>query len=119
MKKVIVVEDDEDILFIVSLILQRNGYSVLSISKCEEAISQALQYKPDLILFDINLGNCDGRDLCLKLKTDYGFTIPIVLFSANVNYASTIIRYKADGFIQKPFDLEELVKTVKEQLSPA
>jgi DNA-binding response OmpR family regulator len=118
MQKVMVVEDDEDILFIVNHILKGNGYSVLPISKCEEAIPKALTYKPNLILFDINLGNCDGRDLCLKLKTEYKFTIPILLFSANVRFASTVSNYKADGFIPKPFDLENFVSIVKEQLNP-
>src|SRR3954452_14675164 len=108
MQKVMVVEDDEDILFIVSFILQQEGYSVLPISQCEQAIPTALKNKPDLILFDINLGKCDGRELCLKLKTDHGFATPILLFSANVHLASTVSKFKADGFIPKPFDLQEL-----------
>jgi DNA-binding response OmpR family regulator len=117
MQKVMVVEDDDDILFVVSFILQRNGYSILPISKGEEAIPEALTYKPDLILFDINLGNSDGRELCLKLKTEYKFTIPILVFSANVHLASTISKYKADGFIPKPFDVKKLVDIVNEKLS--
>ena len=117
MKKVMIVEDDQDILYIASYILEQQGFSVLSISQCEEAIPEALNYQPNLILFDINLGNCDGRELCFKLKTEFKLTIPILIFSANVHLASTVSKYKADGFIPKPFDLERLVMTVKEQLS--
>src|SRR3954466_5522053 len=116
MQKVMVVEDNEDILFVVNYILQKYGYSVLSISNGERAIPKALAYKPDLILFDINLGNCDGRELCLKLKTEYSFTNPILVFSANVHLASTVFKYKADGIIPKPFDLKKLVDTVNEKL---
>jgi DNA-binding response OmpR family regulator len=116
MKKVMVVEDDEDILFIVTYILRQKGYTILPVSKGENAIPEALTCKPDLILFDINLGNCDGRELCLKLKTEYSFTNPILVFSANVHLASTVFKYKADGIIPKPFDLKKLVDTVNEKL---
>lgn len=119
MPKVMIVEDDEDILFVVTFILKQNGYNIISISDGEKAIQEALQSKPDLILFDINLGRYDGRQLCLELKTVYNVQVPILLFSANVTLASTINMYKADGFIAKPFDMDLLIETVRKELNDA
>ena len=112
-----VVEDDEDILFIVGLLLKKNGFSVMQVSDCKRAIATALSLMPDLILFDINLGLCDGRQLCLKLKTVHQFTAPVLLFSANKELVSNLDLYKADGFIQKPFEANELVNNIRRHLS--
>src|SRR3954453_10444338 len=117
MRKVIVVEDDDDILFVVSYMLERNGYVVLPLVVGELVIEEVLRMQPDLLLMDINLRTCDGRELCLRLKTKYHLQTPILLFSANVHLASTVHLYKADGFISKPFDMEELLSIVNEHLS--
>src|SRR5436309_400878 len=117
MRKVIVVEDDDDILFVVSYMLERSGYFVLPVVVGELVIEEVLMMQPDLILMDINLRTCDGRELCLELKTLYHLQTPILLFSANVHLASTVHLYKADGFIPKPFDWDELVSTVDKHLS--
>jgi DNA-binding response OmpR family regulator len=117
MRRIIVVDDDDDILFVVSLILEKNGYVVLPIVVGELVIEEVLTMQPDLILMDINLSTCDGRELCLQLKTKYQLQTPILLFSANVHLASTVLLYKADGFIPKPFDMEELLNTIDKLLS--
>jgi len=116
MRKVIVVEDDDDILFVVSYMLEKNGYVVLPVVIGELVIEEVLRVQPDLILMDINLRTCDGRELCLKLKTRYQLQTPILLFSANIHIASTVHLYKADGCISKPFDMDELLSTVDELL---
>src|SRR4051794_33425333 len=107
MKRVIVVEDDDDILFVVSFMLERNGYVVLPVVIGELVIEEVLRMRPDLILMDINLRTCDGRELCLKLKTKYHLQTPVILFSANIHLASTVHLFKADGFIPKPFGMED------------
>jgi len=119
MRRVIVVEDDDDILFVVSFTLERNGYMVLPLVVGELVEEEVLRMQPDLILMDINLRTCDGRELCLKLKTKYRLQTPIILFSANVHLASTVHLYKADGFIPKPFNLDEIVSIIDEHLSTA
>src|SRR3954462_7491763 len=117
MQREIVVENDDNILFVVSYMLERNGYVVLPVVIGELVIEEVLRVQPDLILMDINLRTCDGRELCLKLKTKYQLQTPIILFSANVHLASTVHLYKADGFIPKPFDMDELLSTIDKLLS--
>jgi DNA-binding response OmpR family regulator len=113
MQKILIVEDDEDILFVVTRLLKKNNFEVVAVSNCKAAVNTAVASNPDLILMDINLGLCDGRDICLYLKIDRLFTIPIILFSANGELEPTSVQYKADGFIQKPFEANELVDNLR------
>lgn len=119
MQRVLIVEDDEDILFIVSFLLEEKGLSVMPLSDCKKAVAAAMSWKPHLILFDVNLGLCDGRQLCLELKTKYDFKAPILLFSANSELVADLGLFKADGFIQKPFEADELVNTIQKSLNIA
>src|SRR5690349_6595130 len=116
MQKILVVEDDEDILFVVSRLLKKNDFEVIALSDCKNAVNTAMKLHPDLILMDINLGSCDGREICLNLKVKQLFTIPIILFSANCELEPTTAHYKADGFIQKPFEAGELVENLRHYL---
>lgn len=110
MKKILVVDDDPDITEIVKLILTRNGFEVYIHStgyKVPEAVKECA---PNLILLDINLPGRSGIDICKDLK-DAGTRTPVLLFSAHAKIDS-IVKCKADGFVQKPFDVKELVETV-------
>ena len=100
-------------MFIVQQILQSKRYTVISLSDCTTAVNTALEQQPDLILLDINLGPCDGRHICRVLKNDFKLFMPILLFSANKQYASNSKNDGADGFIQKPFTSVDLVKFSK------
>ncbi len=113
MNKILVADDDNDILDIVSLILKMQGFEVISLLDCRQVIKTAEEVKPDLILLDINLGFCDGRKLCLELKNVHLFGNHILLFSANPELATSLNHYKADGFIRKPFDVKGFVNTIR------
>ena len=114
MNKVLVVDDDEDIVDCVCMILQANGFDVVCLYDCRQVIKTVEEKKPDLILLDINLGFCDGRELCLELKERHLFKKPILLFSAKAEHAKTLHLYKADDFIEKPFGVTEFVKTIRD-----
>src|SRR5690349_17647755 len=116
MQKIMVVDDEEDILCLVGFLLERHAFTVMQVADCKTAIAAVLEWKPDLIIFDINLGMCDGRQLCYELKTIYSFTAPIILFSANNELSRNFTRYKANSFIAKPFCASELVSIIREQL---
>ena len=116
MQKIMVIEDDEDILFVVARLLKKNDFDVVTLSNCKDAVKAAKTSNPDLILMDINLGPCDGREICLNLKVRELFTIPIILFSANSELEPTTSKYKADGFIPKPFEANQLVENLRHYL---
>jgi len=114
MKKVLAVDDDEDILEALQLCLESNGYEAAIITKGEETYKTVDEFKPDLILLDVLLSGRDGRTICRKLK-DQETTkhIPIIMLSAHPEAAKTIHEYGADEFMPKPFDVHKLLVEVQ------
>jgi DNA-binding response OmpR family regulator len=118
MKKVLVLDDDLDILQLVQFMLSRAGLAVQTISRWQEIRQAIRQFEPGLILMDISLGTADGREICKSLKQDDDTkAIPIVLFSANVDFVNNIGECNAQGFLAKPFDMATLIDTVQSNLS--
>ncbi|CAN5225017.1 hypothetical protein BH09BAC2_BH09BAC2_10700 [soil metagenome] len=114
MKKVLVVDDDKDILTVVKILLNMHGFTVEAIARWEEIFERTEVFRPDIILLDVSLGGQDGRVLCKQLKTtDKTKHIPIVLFSANHGILETYNEYLADDFIAKPFDIANLLEKLQ------
>ncbi|MDQ6844629.1 MAG: response regulator, partial [Bacteroidota bacterium] len=108
MKRILVVDDDKDILNILKLILQMNGFEVMVTPKGEDAIPASVSYSPQLVLLDVFLSGIDGRDICNNLKTHPETKdIPVVMFSAHSSRQDILKVCKADDFIAKPFDISE------------
>jgi DNA-binding response OmpR family regulator len=117
MKRILVVDDDIDILTVVQLVLESNGFEVIAISKWQQIYSQIDAFKPDLILLDVSLGTQDGRNICKQLKTNSKTKdISIILFSANHNVHKSIPECLADSFISKPFDINDLIQGINNEL---
>lgn len=115
MKKILVVDDDEDILHVVKFILTTEGYDVRTHSTSVNVAKVVKYYKPDLILLDIHLPQKLGTHICRELKEMY--TVPIILFSAHSDHRKSFVESGADAFIIKPFDIKQLVKTVRLHLN--
>lgn len=117
MKKVLVVDDDKDILTVVKILLTMNGYNVEALSRWEDIFEKTEQYQPDIILLDVALGGQDGRLLCKQIKTSTKTShIPIILFSANHGIIETYTEYLADDFIAKPFEITGLIDKLQTYL---
>ena len=112
MKKILVVDDDEDILHIVKHILISHGFEVRTHSTGLNVPEVVLDFQPDLILLDIRLPGKLGTEICKELKHLH-CTIPIILFSAHAQQANFLDVFGADAFMRKPFDVKNLVNTVK------
>jgi DNA-binding response OmpR family regulator len=112
-KRILCIDDDPDTLNVVNFILSEEGYSV-EILEYLPQIKQISDYKPDIILLDEWLKEGTGSGLCKQIKLlakHKGFTI--ILLSA-VNGLEQIARdCGADYFIQKPFDIDYLLKAIK------
>ena len=115
MKKILIVDDDEDILIIVKEILISHGFEVLSHPIGIDVAEVVKFYQPNLILLDILLFGKSGTEICKDLKHIY--SIPILLFSANVKKGNVFAECGADGFIQKPFEIDHLVNTINLHLN--
>lgn len=115
LKKILVVEDDPDISEILSYILEEEGYEVVS-SEDGEACQHLLDILPDLILMDIRLKETgqNGDVICSHLKSQSETCcFRVVLLSAEFDLPALSKSCGADGFISKPFDLDELRKIVR------
>lgn len=114
-KRVLVVDDDEDIRQIILMILESEGYTVLGLDTGKAVFETVEQIKPDLVLLDVMLGDSDGRDICRALKNQYHTSnIPVIMISASHNWQPHQQNYcDADCYLSKPFDIEDLVNHVR------
>ena len=116
MAKILVIEDDKEILAVVELILHEEGHDVEG-SFYGNILDDINSIMPQLIILDDWLGKEKGSDLCIKLKSDPKTSlIPVVLFSAHNDSEELAQLIKADAFIRKPFDIDELIKVVNSLL---
>lgn len=114
MCKVLVVDDDNDILEVLKLILTMNGLQVEAVSQGGEVYDNVFVNKPDVILLDVNLGTFDGRTICNNLKSqEETKDINVIMFSANHNIRQSAMENKADDFLEKPFDMDQLISRVR------
>jgi DNA-binding response OmpR family regulator len=117
MSKILVIDDDLDILSVMEILLSMRGYNVEVTAKGENTFPKIETFKPDLILLDVLISGYDGRVICKQLKSNEETKlIPIIMFSAHPGAAATIADYGANDFISKPFDVDHLLKKVNEQL---
>lgn len=117
MSKILVIDDDIDILSVMEILLSMKGFEVAVTSKGENALPKIESFRPDLILLDVLISGHDGRVICKQLKSNAATShIPVIMFSAHPGAASTIADYGADDFIAKPFDVNNLMKKINAQL---
>ncbi len=118
MKRILVVDDNTDILQIVKIILENYGFEVLATPKGEEAFSKTNTFNPQLILMDVFLSSgIDGREICKTIKSNSETKdIPVILFSAQVKMDDALKSWDADDFISKPFEVKELICKIKSHL---
>ena len=119
-KKILIIEDEKDIIVALRLRLEANGYEVIAAGDGAEGLNKARTEKPSLIILDIMLPKLDGYKIARMLKFDQNFgDIPIIMLTAKVQQ-SDIQRGKeagADAYITKPFKAEELLEQIKQLLA--
>jgi DNA-binding response OmpR family regulator len=117
MLRILIIDDDVDLLFLGCSLLKQRGFEVFSLSGGEGAFETVQSFKPHLILLDVKLGDQDGRDICLKLKSnpDTSF-IKIILYSAFPETSVEYSKYGADDFIVKPYEFNHLVERISHHL---
>ena len=117
MPKILVVDDDSDILSVMETLLTMKGFEVKGIANGGYIFPVIGTFKPDIILLDVLISGQDGRTICKKLKSNNETRlIPVIMFSAHPGAAAAIAEYGADDFIAKPFDVANLLQKVNYQL---
>ena len=117
-KKILIVDDEPDVLKILSLRLEKTGYEVIGARDGRDALDLARKMIPDLIILDVYLPDMNGDDVARIMKNDDKLkNIPIILISATATtVAQRTKECGADGSIAKPFEPEELIDMIKKIL---
>lgn len=117
-KSILICDDHEAILEVTRLILTREGYTVDTVKTSNEIFDKVKEMHPDLILMDLRLPQIGGEEATKKLKADPDTQqIPIIIFSANNKGNEVAEKAGADGFICKPYEIQELLEIIKSKTS--
>ena len=115
-KKILVVDDEPQLLEMVQIRLEAANYEVITAADGQEGLEKARNEKPDLIVLDLMLPKLDGYRVCRMLKFDEKYkNIPIILFTARAQDSDRQMGKEvgADVYITKPFDSEVLLAEIK------
>jgi two-component system alkaline phosphatase synthesis response regulator PhoP len=120
MPKILVVDDDPDLVESVKIMLENRNYEVIAAYDGIEGLQKTKEESPDLIILDVMMPNKDGYAMCAELKADPKYnSIPIILLTAVVSHIPTTtytqrmgMEIEADDYIDKPVEPSELVRRV-------
>lgn len=116
-KHILIIDDDPAILDVIKIILEDKGYRTTVLADSLNIFEFLDGNPPDLILLDIWMSGIDGVEITRKLKRSAKYAgIPVILISANTKGESIAKEVKANGYIAKPFEIDELLKTVEKHL---
>ncbi|HYQ89234.1 MAG TPA: response regulator [Candidatus Binatia bacterium] len=114
--RVLVVDDEADLVRILQFGLQAIGYQVETASDGQEALKKARETKPDIILLDLMLPKLDGYKVCRLLKFDERYkNIPIIILSARTQEGDQLLAMEmgANRFVTKPYDFSEVLSHIE------
>lgn len=115
--RILVVDDDQPILLLMKSILREFGFEPIVASTGSDALRHAAADAPELILLDMTMPEMSGTEFIQKLRSDSAMAgIPVLILSGHPVTESELERIGADGAIQKPFDLTELLRRIRHHL---
>lgn len=115
MRKILIAEDERDILDLIMFTLQFGGYDVVPTSNGEDALEMVHKEQPDLILLDVHMPRMSGYEVCKRIKAeDDTRNIPVVFLSAKGQEAEVLTGYEmgAVDYILKPFAPDQLLESL-------
>ena len=118
-KKILIVDDNEYMIEIMTFILISKGYEVIALSNGDNLLNSILFNNPDLVILDAVMPGMDGRDICKLLKLNRSTRqLPVIMCSAEDDIDESLKQKGApDDVLHKPFDTEDLLAKVEMQLA--
>ena len=114
---ILLVDDDERVRELVRVNLEFEGYIVREAGSAEEGLAAIDDARPDLILLDVMMPQVDGWEMLRRIQERHGAgAIPVVMFSGQVESGDVARERGAQGFVGKPFDLQQLIDQTKQVL---
>jgi two-component system, OmpR family, phosphate regulon response regulator PhoB len=117
--KILIVEDDPDILALLHFNLEKAGYQTFRADSGEQAIPAAQKHSPDLVLLDLLLPGMDGLEVCRRMKRDPALQhIPIIMVTAKGEEMDRVVGLElgADDYVVKPFSIREIILRIQKLL---
>lgn len=122
MAKILVVDDEIQLITMVQMRLEAKGYEVITANDGEEGLAKAKSERPDIILLDVMMPKMDGYKVCGLLKNDTRYSkIPVILFTARAQQGDRDVggEVGADAYVTKPFEPPVLLAKIEELLNKA
>jgi len=119
-KKILIVEDEESLLRLESIILTSKGYDVIGVADGIAAIEQISRSIPDLVILDVMLPDMDGLEVCRKIKNDpFTSKVPVIMLTARKGSKDMErgLEAGADAYMTKPFKSAQLIDMIENTLS--
>jgi DNA-binding response OmpR family regulator len=118
-EKILVIDDEETTVQLISILLERRGYEVIKAYRAEDGLRKAYRTHPDLVLLDIMMPEMDGWEVCRRLRELSD--VPIIFLTARSEIRDVVkgLEMGADDYIVKPYDNDELVARVRAHLRRA
>jgi|Deesub1362A_J573_1020465.scaffolds.fasta_scaffold00151_52 CheY-like chemotaxis protein len=119
MARIMVVDDDSDVIYVHKLILSRAGFEVVGVESCEECLEKLDEISPDLVVMDIMMPGMDGWEACRKIKERNSHSPPVVMVSVRrdeEDIRKSLEYARADAHLPKPLNKDELVNTIRQLL---
>jgi two-component system OmpR family response regulator len=117
--KILVVDDDPNLLNLSATILRREGYEVVTAVDGEDALAKVEQEKPELVVLDLNMPKLNGFEVLAEIRKRYKHWIPVIINSAQGDLESVRKGYslEADHYLTKPASMEHLTTGVRTMIS--
>lgn len=117
-KRILVIEDDQEILEVLTTILENHDFEVVGLERSDDILELVEQHHPDLILTDYLLWGMNGGKICSVIKSHENTThIPVILLTGYQDFAMSFGSFGFDAFLSKPFNIKTLLKTISECLA--
>lgn len=120
MHRVLIVDDEPNIVLALELLMKREGYEVMSVDDGQKAFDAVSEFRPELIILDIMMPKMDGYEVCQRIRTDSSLKDTyIIMLTARGRAAEKEkgLALGADCYITKPFSTRDVITRVKEILS--
>lgn len=118
-KKILIVDDETELLKAISIRLKASGYEVLTAQDGQEGLEKARNSNPDLIILDVLMPRLDGYEVCRLLKFDEKHSlIPVIMLTAKTQEVDKAMGKKvgANDYLTKPFETQDLIDKIKKYL---
>ena len=120
-KKIVYIDDDIEMIYLIKMILERKGYEIISINDGLESFEIIKNEQPDLVMLDLMMPNIDGWDIYHQLKSDeITSDIPVIIISAKAQPIDKVLGLqvaKVNNYISKPFRPQELIDSIEKILN--